>query len=305
MVAQKLYFRDSVSKITMDNNVRLKLTLWGVRGSTPTPKLENLSYGGNTPCVEVRSSDGEIFIFDGGSGIRQLGDSLLEEFDGRLPKLRVFLTHYHWDHIQGIPFFQPLYNEDTDVRFYAVENQEEIRRHRRGQSKNALEEAVRMQMENPYFPISFSYLSATTEFIEIPQQTIKFGPLSITPFPLNHPGHTFGYRIEADGAAVVYATDLEHGHQYLDRILRDTSSGADLLIYDSQYTPEDYDAHKGWGHSTWQKACEVASDAEVRQLALFHHDPSYDDGKCHQITEDARRNFENSMGAKEGWSLIL
>ena len=287
----------------MDNDFRLRMTFWGVRGSTPTPQIEHLNYGGNTCCIEVRLPNNDVFIFDAGTGVRDLGDSLLEEFSNQNLDLKVFLTHFHWDHIQGIPFFQPLYQPENKVVFHSVAFPEG--QHRSSGSKNGLEETLRLQMADPYFPISLESLTARKEFKEIDPEPIKFGKLTITPFPLNHPGQTYGYRIESEGAVIVYATDLEHGHAKLDKVLRDISQNADLLIYDSQFTPEDYKKHKGWGHSTWLEACRAANDAHVKQLALFHHFPSYDDGRFYEIVQLARSKFENTIGAQEGWSLTL
>ena len=147
-------------------------------------------------------------------------------------------------------------------------------------------------MAHPYFPISLESLAAKKEFKEIDPDPLKFGKLTITPFRLNHPGQTYGYRIESEGAVIVYATDLEHGDAKLDKLLREVSQNADLLIYDSQFTPEDYKKHKGWGHSTWLEACRAASDAQVKQLALFHHFPSYDDGRFYEIVRRLAANLK-------------
>jgi len=288
----------------MNDEFRLKLTFWGVRGSTPTPEIENLNYGGNTPCVEIRLPNGDIFILDAGSGIRPLGAALRSEFGKKDLNLRILLTHYHWDHIQGVPFFEPLYHSKNNVDFHAV-GVSEKGRHRRYNSENRLEEALKIQMEQPYFPIGFDYLSAKKRFIEMEPEPQDFDQLTIHPFPLNHPGGAHGFRLESKGAVVVYATDLEHGDKELDKVVRDFSQEADLLIFDSQYTPEDYEKHRGWGHSTWLEACDVAREAKVSQLALFHHNPVYNDRVFHQIVQQARRKFENTIGAEEGWSLVL
>ena len=287
----------------MEEKSSLRLTFWGVRGYTPTPQRENLEYGGNTICVEVRLPNGEVFVFDGGTGLRNLGTSLLNEFPDQKLTPKVFLTHFHWDHIQGIPFFPVLYHEQNTVTFHSMRFPGGPFR-RRG-AGSGLEEALKLQMENPYFPISSDFIPATKDFVEIEPNPIKFGDLTISPFPLNHPGKALGYRIERNGAAIVYATDLEHGHQQLDSTLRDFSQGADLLIFDSQFTPEDYETHKGWGHSTWQEACDVANQANVKQLALFHHNPGYDDKFFRKIVERSRRSFENTIGAREGLSLTF
>ena len=288
----------------MDDSFRLKVTFWGVRGSIPTPEADHLKYGGNTACVEVRMPGGEIFILDGGTGIRALGSALETEFKDQNLALSVFLTHFHWDHIQGIPFFDPLYSTGNRIDFYAVEPKNSIS-YRRHEAESRLEEILKLQMESPYFPIRFDELSAAKQFHEIQTKPLQFGNLEIRPFPLNHPGGACGYRLESAEAVMVYATDLEHGDKNLDKLLRELSEGADLLIFDSHFTPEDYKRHPGWGHSTWVEACAVARDAKVKQLALFHHNPFYNDEVFDGIVEQSRRKFEHTIGAAEGTSVIL
>ncbi len=266
----------------------MRLKFWGVRGSTPTPDIQNLAYGGNTPCVEVRSDENEVFIFDGGSGVRYLGQSLLEEFKSQKLGLHLFLTHYHWDHIQGIPFFLPLYKLDNEITFYA------------SRELGPLQERLQGQMSKPYFPVSLA-VGAHRNFVELAGE-IRFGSLCIHPFPLFHPQGACGYRIESPGGSVVYATDREHGDARLDAVMREYCQGAGILIYDAQYTPEEYVVHAGWGHSTWREATQVARDAGVKQLVLFHHDPWHSDQMMLDIVRQARTHFENTIVATEGWS---
>ncbi len=273
---------------------RAQLKFWGVRGSTPTPVISNLKCGGNTSCVEVRTSTGESVIFDAGSGIRNLGQQLLQEAAGAPIDVKIFLTHFHWDHIQGIPFFAPLYGPKNRVAFHS--------------SKKALPliETLEGQMAQPYFPVSFSQVSSKRDFNEIEEnEVVTVGNLKIHAFPLHHPQGAAGYRIEADGAVIVYATDYEHGNENLDATLRDYAAGADILICDSQYTPAEYETHRGWGHSTWENATRVAKDAGAKQLVLFHHDPEHDDDTMYNIAWDASRVWENTIAAYEGCSIDL
>ena len=291
----------------MDDRHRysLKMKLWGVRGSTPTPQIENLGHGGNTACVEIRLPTGEILIFDGGTGVRTLGLSLLDEFRGRNIRASFFLTHYHWDHIQGIPFFGPLYGEDNEFTFYSFPSSFPDAR---GEDKGRLigvEEMLEGQMKNPYFPVNLALLPSQRNFVEIDRTPIKQGMASIHPFPMNHPQGARGYRIESNGASIVYATDLEHGYPALDTVVREYSQNANVLIYDSQYTPDEYSQHVGWGHSTWEEATRVAQDAGVEHLILFHHDPARTDQMMFEVVERARRKFHNTTAAKEGSVLIL
>ncbi len=273
---------------------RVRLRFWGVRGSTPTPQVQNLTIGGNTSCVEVRTADDQCIIFDAGSGIRNLGQRLVKDAGGRPINVKLFLTHYHWDHIQGLPFFAPIYNPANSIEFYT------------GLGGRPLQETLEGQMAQPYFPIDFTQVAAKRTFETIPlDDAIRADGVKVIPFPLNHPQGACGYRVEAGDATIVYATDYEHGNPEMDRTLRDYASGADVLICDAQYTPDEYDAHKGWGHSTWQNAVQVARDARATQLFLFHHDPTHDDQQMMRIAEDARMQFENTTAAWEGFVAAL
>ncbi|HEY3130882.1 MAG TPA: MBL fold metallo-hydrolase [Acidobacteriota bacterium] len=288
-----------------ENNFRLRLKFWGVRGSTPTPQIENLSYGGNTACLEVRLPNNDIFIFDGGSGVRNLGLSLVEEFKGKTVSATFFLTHYHWDHIQGIPFFAPLYAPENKFTFHSFRRGRPGRKGEPELHFDTVREMLEGQMKNPYFPINFELLPSNRTFEEIDRDPVKFGHLTIHPFPMNHPQGVRGYRIEAGGAVIVYASDVEHGHSELDSVLRDFAQNADILIYDAQYTPEEYQNRRGWGHSTWLEATRVAKDTNSKQLILFHHDPSHTDQMFFEVVQQARLHFENTLGAKEGWVFVL
>lgn len=273
---------------------RVRLRFWGVRGSTPTPQVENLTFGGNTPCLEIRTADNQCLIFDAGSGIRNLGQCLMQEAGARPIDVQVFLTHFHWDHIQGLPFFAPIYGPENCVRFFSAID------------GRPLQETLEGQMTQPYFPVDLTQVAARREFYNAEcESPVDAAGLKIFPFPLNHPQGAAGYRIEANGAVIVYATDYEHGDPKLDRKLREYAENADVLICDAQYTPEEYETHKGWGHSTWLNAVHVARDVRARQLILFHHDPSHDDQRVMRITEEARMQFENTTGAWEGFMAVL
>ena len=270
----------------MKSEDELLVRFWGVRGSTPTPQAENLEFGGNTPCIEVRCGS-DVVILDAGTGMRMLGRSLTEEH-GRNPMvLSVFLTHFHWDHIQGLPFFSPAYGTANSLTYYS------------GHAGRNLREILDGHMAPPYFPVQFQELVACRNFRSVGSEPVKIGSMSITSFPLNHPQGASGYRIESPQGVIVYATDLEHGDAKLDSVLRDNAAGADVLIFDSQYTLEEYEQHRGWGHSTWLEGTRVARDAGVGQLVLFHHDPWHTDLTCRSIVAQATRQFENTTGAME------
>jgi len=268
----------------------VKLKFWGVRGSTPTPERRNSRYGGNTPCLEVRLDNGTILIFDCGSGMRPLGKSLMREFGRKTIVAYVFLSHFHWDHIQGLPFFMPLYRKGNAFFFHSVP--------RKG---GELEQAIEGQMSSPYFPVDMSIMGAVRHFYDIGTEALNINGAVITPVPLNHPQGCVGYRIEADGGILVYATDTEPGSRVHDENVRKLAAAADLFIYDSQYTLEQLKgAKKGWGHSSWTEGVKIAKEAGSRCLMLFHHDPDNDDAFVDQLLAEAQKKFPNSLAAAEG-----
>jgi len=274
----------------------MELKFWGVRGSIPTPAPENLGFGGNTTCLELRLANGEVVVIDGGTGARKLGLDLLERAGGQSLNLDILMTHFHWDHIQGIPFFAPLYSPANHVRFHTTRSADEV--------KNILEG----QMTNPYFPVKFELLAAKREFSTLsgaPSHLLCNGAVTVHTFPLNHPQGATGYRLESNGAVVVHACDHEHGDENLDRVIREHAEGADVLVYDAQFTPEEYPAKRGWGHSTWMEGVKVARDAGVKQLVLAHHDPSHTDEFMRGVLAAAREHFDQTLIAREGASVIL
>ena len=270
----------------MENGFRIRTKFWGVRGSIPTPDEENRGFGGNTPCIEIRSGE-DILIIDGGTGARKLAMTLEQEFAERSCNLGFLMTHFHWDHIQGLPLFTPLYSPKNEITFIS------------GLEEDQIQHIFEGQMAFPYFPLDFQSLGAKRHFVQTTSSPARQGSLSIQAFPLNHPQGSNGFRIEKDGAVVVHASDFEHGDPRHDRILRDHAQNADVLIMDAQYTPEEYAQKRGWGHSTWLEAVAVAKACNVKQLILFHHDPSHTDGIMEGIVAAARRHFENTVAATE------
>ena len=259
----------------------LELTFWGVRGSVPTPVAENLGYGGNTACISIRCGDQPLVILDAGTGIRALGNTLSET-----ERVHLFLTHFHWDHIQGIPSFAPIRN----ATIYS------------GVDPAELERLLAAQMQPPYYPVP---MPEDLEYQQIVMVSSRVGDLVIRPFPLHHPNGATGYRIESPGATIVYASDHEHGDVRCDGILRSFAALADILIYDAQYTPEEYEHRRGWGHSTWREAVKLAKETGVRQLVLFHHDPFRTDRQVDAIVREAQQEFPHTIAAREGWSTSL
>lgn len=271
------------------------LRFWGVRGSTPTPTRENLRYGGNTPCLELRTRAGHLFIFDCGTGLRQLGRSLAAEFGSRPIRARIFLTHYHWDHIQGIPFFVPLYNPRNIFDFYGYRF-----------PGASMRKALQGQMTQPYFPVDMSVMRATRHFVEIAEHVRTYRDLRIRTRWLNHPQGCLGFRLESHGKVIVYATDNEPGDAQGDKNVRELAQDADIFIYDAQYTPDEYRTmYIGWGHSTWEEGVKIAREAGVKRLILFHHDPGHSDRIVEGIQRTARRRMRNVVAAREGMTIKL
>lgn len=263
----------------------LEVEFWGTRGSLPSPGASTARYGGNTSCVEVRAA-GHTLVFDAGTGIRELGRSLLER---GVTEVHLFLSHYHWDHIMGFPFFGPIFRPDARIHLYGEEKEE-----------LSVGGILAGQMRHPYFPVPWVGLSATIDETTIePGATIDLPGVSVSSCRLNHPQHSVAYRVDVDDKSVVYATDIEHG-SVLDAPFQEFIRGADLLIMDCSYTDAEYPDHVGWGHATWQAAVDFADAAGIGQLAIFHHLPERTDPEVDAIVAAARELRPATFGAREG-----
>ncbi len=266
----------------------MHLKFWGTRGSIPQPGASTLRYGGNTSCVTLRSAAGTLLVLDCGTGAHGLGRELAATGTDALRGHMLF-THTHWDHVQGFPFFQPLYLPDARWDIYGP----------RGLGES-LKDTLTGQLREPYFPISLTGIGADRSYHELVEGTFEIDDIRVTTRFLNHPALTVGYRFEVDGVTVVYATDHEpHERQYADGI-RGRLTGedlahakfvedVDLLIHDAQYTAEEYPQRMGWGHSTMEYGVDLALRAKVRRLALFHHDPWRTDAELEGLEQEARR----------------
>ncbi len=273
-----------------DSNPALALTFWGVRGSIPTPIAANLGHGGNTACLSIDCGDA-ILILDAGSGIRELGRHLLTL--PSLPEIHLLFTHFHWDHIQGLPFFDPLFHTEARITLYSFHTPADLRAILAG------------QMTAPYFPVDFEQVTGHLQFRQIQNTTTTLAGLTVQCFDLHHPQRSQGYRIRNASHSVVIATDHEHGDPDADARLNAIAQGADLLVYDAQYTPLEYEKRHGWGHSTWRDAVTVAREAGIPQVVLFHHDPAHDDDALDLILAEARAEFPATYSAREGMTLRL
>lgn len=267
---------------------------WGVRGSIPSPGLHTVRYGGNTPCVEMQAG-GKRLIFDGGTGLHVLGQSLLRQ----MPiEAHIFFTHSHWDHVQGFPFFTPGFVRGNDFHIYGAI----------APDGSTVEQRLNDQMLHPNFPVPLQIMQANLDFYNVkPGEPIKINDVIVETAPLNHPGEAVGYRVNWRDGAAVYITDTEHFPDRLDENVMWLARNADILIYDSTYTDDEYHSPKspkiGWGHSTWQEAVKIAKAANVKTLVIFHHDPAHDDEFLDRVGEEAAVQFPGAIMAQEGMVL--
>jgi phosphoribosyl 1,2-cyclic phosphodiesterase len=265
----------------------MKVRFWGVRGSIPTPEPTRLHYGGNTTCLEI-GTPGQLepVIIDCGSGVRALGDEILKR---QARRIHILLSHFHWDHIQGLPSFAPLFQEGVEIIIYS--------------HRPTLESCLLLaaQMADPFFPVLFDEVGSQVEFRQIEcGREFAIGSLKAEPFQLNHPQGAVGYRLESEGRVMVHASDHEAGVAEIDAGLVRVARGANLLVMDAQYTPEEYPSKIGWGHSSYAHATDAAQAAGVGQLLLFHHDPVHDDDFLDQMQADAQKGFAATGMATEG-----
>jgi phosphoribosyl 1,2-cyclic phosphodiesterase len=265
------------------------LIFWGVRGSCPVSGKNLNKYGGNTPCASLETADGQLLVVDAGTGIRRLGEFLEKEKKGELLRLHLLLTHFHLDHIQGLPFFGPLHSAETMLTVYADIEAEEI------------EKQLGSLMGGRFFPVSFKETLARKEFETVPQEGFEIGDCRISFCPLRHPQGSVAYKISFRDKTVVLATDTEHPERGIDKRLAEFAAGSDIFVYDATYTPAEYDAGKrGWGHSTWLEGTKLAEEAAVGSLYLSHFNPAHVDSQIDGIVSSARERFPQTYGAVEG-----
>lgn len=289
----------------------LRVQFWGTRGSIPSPGASTVRYGGNTPCIEIRTPDGWLIILDAGTGLRELGRSLLSRAGGAPIKGDIFLTHAHWDHIQGIPFFGPIFQRGNHFTIWGSKSLE-----------NNIDRVVRDQMNPVVFPVTFEELDATIDFNAISDGNKENRPgYEVSAYPVRHPGGAQGYRFQGTtpgSRALVYISDNElgSGGKYETPVgwrskLVEWAKDAKVLIHDTTYTSEEYDHHRGWGHSTYEEAIALAIEANVDQLVLFHHKPERTDEELDERVAICRQHVKE-LGARlhidaaaEGMTLIV
>jgi phosphoribosyl 1,2-cyclic phosphodiesterase len=284
------------------------VTFWGTRGSIPTPGAHTARYGGNTPCVAVEGSRGQLVILDAGTGIRGLGVELVAKQNGAV-RVEILLSHAHWDHIQGLPHFKPFFAPGNRVRIWGTR-----------QGTASLEAILRQQMDPAVFPVPLDALSAELTVQQVEAGDFALGEFRVRAMKLRHPGTTLAFRLTPSqgGASLAYVTDNELGpgghYDVPGSWRRDFVSfleGVDLLIHDAMYTPAELQEHRGWGHSTYEEAVTLAQDAAAKRLVLFHHEPEHNDEAMDGLLKAARA-FATSRGrpvevlaAQEGMQLTL
>lgn len=298
----------------------MRIKFWGTRGSISTPGPETVRYGGNTPCVEVRLDKHELIIFDAGTGIRNLGESLIET--GESVKAFILISHPHWDHTQGFPFFKPAFISGNEITIIGGET-----------DKVSLKKMISDQMNKIYFPIQLNELKATLKFRKVQEQTLKVFDAEVQTIFVNHPSFAIGYRLTHKGKSIVYISDNEPFDRRVSESIRNVEKvimerymaskgdpnqrifdfvrNADVLIHDATYTPEEYVDRVGWGHSHYLFTLRVAAEGNVKNLILFHHDPAHNDNKVDDILRKCQKEIKNRqygfkcLAATEGMEMEI
>ena len=276
-----------------DDSAQFTVRYWGVRGSVPTPGPETVRYGGNTTCLEIRCDD-KLFVIDSGTGARGLGSALMKASQGGL-KLHLLYSHQHLDHIQGFPFFAPIYAPTTQLDVHA------------GTSPETTLRVLETQMAYPNFPVLLSELPSDIRYHGFePGDSLELDGITIDTCALNHPGGAVAYRFNHRGHAFVQASDTEHDGDTPDPGLVALCRDADFLSYDSTYVHgEEYERFRGWGHSTWLDGQKVADAANVKRFVVFHHDPAHDDDFMDQVGAESLAARPGTLVAREGLTIDL
>ena len=283
---------------------RNKITFWGVRGSFPTPEKDKMDFGGHTSCISIYTKHNELVVFDMGTGLKQLGEALIGDISS--PKeIHILMSHYHWDHIQGFPFFIPIYQPGRPVHMFPTIHK-----------KNVVLASLIDQMDGAHFPVTPDQVPSNFNFVtENPLEFLESNGFHLEMVPMNHPGKAFGYKITIDDKIICYFTDNEIDPPYEKSIelneLTNQCRNADILIHDAQYTEDDMPLKHGWGHSLISQVTELGKSAEVKNLVYYHHDPERTDDLLDKELEKAAKTLkENGSSvqpyfAYEGLKLTL
>lgn len=278
----------------------MKLKFYGARGSIPVCDAGFQQFGGNTTCFQITFPDiNQIAIIDAGTGIRNLGRDL-RAMGHMQEQIVLAFTHFHWDHIQGFPFFSPAYDPAQKLTILTLGEEQNI---------SDLREVFETQMQSVYFPVQLNHMGAAFRFVQIERATehlkeMNNATTTITAQKLNHPGGSYGFRIERQGRVLVICTDVEHDDG-IDPDVVALAKDADLLVHDAQYTAEELEGRRGWGHSSYDQAMQVAEMAGVKRLAMTHHDPNHDDDFLARMEKLCQERFKECIVAKEGMELEM
>jgi phosphoribosyl 1,2-cyclic phosphodiesterase len=272
----------------------MKITFYGARGSFPVCNPNVIEFGGNTSCILIETIGGTKIIIDAGTGIRNLGNDLIK--DEKSKEIILLLTHFHWDHIQGWPFFLPAYRTRFNITIASLDTKRNAKKTR---------ELIAGQMSNDYWPVTIDQMNANINFVEWPTIKEKLSQFELENIQLNHPGGSSGLKIkDVDGKVAAFVVDHEHGKS-IDPKYIDFCKEADLLIHDAHYTDEELIKYAGWGHSTFNQAVELAQLANVRQLIMTHHDPEHSDEFLSNEETECQQRLTNCLLAKEGMSVEI
>ena len=272
----------------------MRVKFYGTRGSIPVCHPDFLQFGGNTTCIKVEFGDGAFAILDAGTGIRELGQEIINSPEYKANKqVYILFTHFHWDHIQGFPFFSPAYDKEATIHILALGLGREIK---------CLEEIFATQMQKEFFPVQLDNMGAHFNFLLYDKPMEMFGDIKVMALRHQHPGGAYSYRIEENGKSIVFCTDIEHGNSVDEEVVA-FCRDADLLIHDAQYTREELNQHRTWGHSSYEQALEVAKRAAVKRLILTHHDPSHSDAFLEKREKECRQQFEGALLARENMQI--
>ncbi len=278
----------------------MKLKFYGTRGSIPVCDAGFQEFGGDTTCLQIAFTDtNRIAIIDAGTGVRNLGKDL-RVIGHKQDQIVIAFTHFHWDHIQGFPFFAPAYDPSQKLTLLTIG---------RGQTVTNLREIFEVQMQSQYFPVQLDHMGANFEFLQIADASKHFTAVNnvetvVTALRHNHPGGAYTFRIERNGKVLVVCTDVEHEEQ-MDPQLVELARGADLLVHDAQFTAEELKNRRGWGHSSFDQAMQFAEMAGVKRLALTHHDPEHDDEFLQRIEKLCQERFPNALLARQGMEIAI
>jgi len=265
--------------------------MYGTRGSIPVSDPDCYEFGGNTTCIQMSFEDtGRIGIIDAGTGIRKLGKEFIESGQKQLDELIIGFTHFHWDHIQGLPFFGPAFNPEQNITIIALGRDRDI---------DNLRDVFTTQMQNDYFPVRMEQMGAKFKFFYPDDLDFTTRGTKATALAHSHPGGAYTYSFQRNGKKFVFSTDIEHGEK-IDEDFVSFCKDADLLIHDAQYTSEELKKRKGWGHSSFEQAIQVAEMAEVKYLVMTHHDPDHDDEFLKKKEKECQDRFKDCELAREG-----